>query len=236
MTINTKTFFAVLLGILLGAVAMRAEPLNRTEELAQADIDKKQAVIDRPLYVTPAPKDFKPTGTGSIIELKLTLKKTKIRRGTPIRYRFEITNVGSEPFLFGEFTQSFFKTGRLPSDAITMKIKDPSGKTQLARSAFPKRSDTVRGEIRLPPGLTEAQRAGKVVSMKRNAQAAVTLLQRLAPGETLHTRGDTPVDEFRTLNIDSWFNLDGTYELSLVYSAFSKYEKSSNHVRLEVVP
>lgn len=235
MTSKNK-FYIALLGTFLSGIVVQAEVLNRDEALAQSKVFNEQSIIDRSLYITPPPKGFKPAGKGVILKLKLTLEKTKIRRGTPIRYRFEIINVGSEPFLFGEFTQSFFKTGRLPSDAITMSVKNPDGRMGEARSAFVKTSDTVRDEINFPPGLTDAERAARLMAVKRKRKSEVTLLQRLAPGEKVHTLGDASGDGFRTLNIDSRFSRDGIYELALVYDAYTKNEKTSNPVFLEVVP
>ena len=133
MSINKKIFAVVLFGTSLSAVALQAQIASREEELAQAKFDDEQRLVDRPIYVAPAPQNFKPRGKEAVLDLKLTVEASKIRRGTPIRYRFEITNAGGSPFLFVERTQSFFKTGRLPSDGITMKIKNPIGKTELAR-------------------------------------------------------------------------------------------------------
>ena len=215
---------------------MPARSSSHEQDLAQANADDEQAIIDRKIYIDSVSKGFRARGKGVILELKLALEKTKIHRGEPIRYRFAITNIGSEPFTFTELTQSFFKTGRLPSDAITMTIKDPRGNTGGARSAFTRRSDTVREEIALPPGLSEAQRADKYESMRRSAKSEARLIQRLAPGETLHTLGDKAPRGFRTLNVDNRFSFDGTYELRLALDAFLKSETSSNLVKIDIVP
>ena len=99
-----------------------------------------------------------------------------------------------------------------------------------------RRSDAVRDDIQFPPGLTEAERAQRFESMKRKAASAGRLIQRLAPGETLHTRGDTAPDGFRNLNVDYRFKADGTYEMYIVLDIFSKSEKTSNHVLVEMLP
>lgn len=203
---------------------------------AQADIDKKQSAIDRKMYVDPAPKTFKPRGKGPLMEMTLTLEKSTVRKGAPIRYRLTITSVGTEPVLWGELTQSVFKTGRIPSDALTLAVKFPNGKTHNASSAYGSPSDVVMDEVKLPPGLSEAGKAAAFTKMRRERQASVTLLQKLEPGETLHTVGDENGDEFRTLNIDPQFAAGAEYELYFVYRAFSKYEKSSNRVKLKILP
>lgn len=225
----------VLIVASLGMAVARAGDVSRDEAFAQAKNDDEQALVDRPLYVTPAPKKFRPRGKGELIVMKLTLEKTTIRRGTPIRCRLEIANVGSVPYVFIEHSQSFFKTGRLPSDALNMSVKGPRGKESFARSKFPGNSD-IAAEIHLPAGLTEAEKAAMVESMKRDKRSTTTLFQRLAPGETLHTRGDTAPNGFRTFDIGSWLNSDGDYELYMVLDAFSKSERKSNRVHLKVVP
>lgn len=236
--IKTTNIFALALIAILALCpqAPRAEPPDHAEDSAQADVDRKQAVIDRKIYVDPAPAKFKARGKGPLAEMKLILEKSKIRRGTPIRYRFEIKSVGTEPYLFGEFTQSFFKTGRLPSSAIRMHYKSPSGRLGSASSAYLSRSDVVMDEVQFPSGLKEEEKAAYITNMRREKNAAATMLQKLEPGEILHTVGDAPGDRFRTLNVDTKFDENGTYELFIVFQAFSKYENKSNHVKLTIVP
>jgi hypothetical protein len=226
---------AVLVSSSFGALAARAAGSNYAGDLVQAKADYNQTKVDRKLYVSPAPKEFKPLGKGPIMELKLSLESKKISREAPIRYRLEITNMGSDPLVFGELTQSFFKTGRLPSDRITMSIKDPSGHTGSILSPFVKQSDSVR-EIQLPSGLTDGERAKMIASMKRKSASASTLIQTLAPGETLHTRGDEGTDGFRTLNTTYRFRALGTYELHVAFDELVKTERDSNHVRIEITP
>ncbi len=223
---------------MLGALpsASKAEPPGYAEESAQADLDHKQSEIDRPIYVDPAPKNFKIQGKGARVKIRLVLEKSKIRKGDPIRYRLEMTSVGTEPYLFGEFSSSFFKTGRVPSDAFVLLIKDSSGKAHSAHSPRSSHTDVMMEEIKFPPGLSEADKASRVKQMQREKSAAGTVMQRLSPGETLHTLGDAPGDKFRTLPLESYFTAVGTRELTMVFRAFSKHEVKSNGVMLTIEP
>ncbi len=220
----------------VAALISKAEPPSYAEESAQADLDNKQSAIDRPIYVTPAPKRFKAQGKGPRLKMRLVLEKSKIHKGDPIRYRLEITSVGTEPYLFGEFSSSFFKTGRVPSDAFILLIKDSSGKTQSAHSPRLGHTDILLNEIEFPPGLSEEDKAARVKKMGREKSASGTVLQRLAPGETLHTLGDAPGDNLRTLPLESYFTTVGAREFTMVFRAFSKYEVKSNSVMLTIEP
>jgi hypothetical protein len=217
-------------------ISSGARSSSYDEDLAQAKVDDQQAVIDRKLYVAPAAKNFEPRGKGAILELKLTLEAKKIRRGEPIRYQFEIKNVGSDSYLFVELNRSFFKTGRLPSDTVRFRIKDPLGRINSVLSPLSGKPDTVREEIKISPELTEAEHATKIASLKHIGESAGRLMQRIAPGETLHTCGDITPRGHRNLNSTYRFDTVGTYELFVVLDSFSKNERTSNHARFEIVP
>lgn len=182
--------------------------------------DEPQIAADREELVQPAKKGFRPI-PGQKLSLRLKVEKTKLRMGNPIRYSVELFNEGSETFLLLEDGGSFFKTGRLASEKIELILKEGGVETSLRT-----KRDTHRiGSGGPPEGVSAAQ----AVDWLKTQRWEQKLIVRLAPGESLKTRGDAPGDPYRTLDTHSHlFGL--AYELKAVLNAPDK--PTSNTVKL----
>lgn len=231
---------SVLIGALIAQPSFAQRPSNisaerRAEDYAQADVDRRQAVLDRKELVVPAPKNFRPSAAVRKIELRLTLEKERVRVGESLRYRLEIINLGSEPFDYLE-QPSFFKSGRMPHDRINLIMRIPDGSTSTLRSPYGRTSSLGGDEIEFPSGTSESQKARKMILMQRDANAASMLFVTLAPGESLKSRGDGSKGGFRRLLTRDKIKVPGTYELHAEFDGLFKPGLRSNSVRFTIAP
>jgi hypothetical protein len=182
--------------------------------------DEPQIALDRAELVVPAKKSFRPA-QGMKLSLRLKVEKTTLRMGNPIRYSVELFNEGSETFTLIEDSGSFFKTGRLASETISLILAEGGVETSLRT----KRDPHGIGSSGPPEGVSAAEAVDWLKARTRERK----LIVRLAPGETLKTRGDAPGDPYRTLDTHSHlFGL--AYELKAVLNAPNK--PTSNTVKL----
>lgn len=201
-----------------------AQPLRAVESFPISGLslesDEPQIAADREELIEPAKKGFRPI-PGQKLRLRLKVEKTKLRMGKPIRYSVELFNEGSETFVFLEDGGSFFKTGRLASEKIALILTEGGVETSLRT----KRAPHGIGSAEIPANISAAQAADWLKARKWEQK----LIVRLAPGETLKTRGDAPGDPYRTLDTHSYlFGL--AYELKAVLNAPDK--PTSNTVKL----
>jgi len=212
-----------------------AHDATRGELGAQAEANDKQAIVDRHELVVPAAKGFRPESKASKIRLHLILEKTEIRLGETIRYRLEITSVGSKPYVFNESNPSFFKSGRLPNDRIRLILKGPDGHEADVLSPIKMGDDLGGKEVEFPSNWSETKKSDSIDSTRARSRAAGSLYVKLLPGETLRTRGDAPGDAFRSLLARRAISEPGIYELRAVLDGLLKVGMPSNAVRLTVL-
>lgn len=214
------------------------DPLNkgdrRAEDYAQAEFDLKQRTLDRKELVVASPKRFNPSAAGRKIKLRLTVEKSALNHGEAIRYRLELVNTGTTPYEYYE-GPSFFKSGRLPHDRISLILRGPDGSTTSIRSPVGMAPDIASSEMDFP-GASETERKGKFDSIRRTTNASSKLHVTLAPGESLRTRGDSPKDSFRGLLIRNGLKSSGAYELYAELDGLFKPGQRSNTVRFRVAP
>jgi hypothetical protein len=210
-----------------------ASDKQRKENYAQADVDRKQEIRDRKELVTPAPNGFRASAGAQRIKLKLSVEKKNVRLGESLRYRLEIVNLGAEPYDYSE-GPSFFKSGGLPHDRISLILKEPDGSTVSLRSPIGSGPDTTNAEIKFSPDLSEAQKEAKFDSMRRKSAADSKLLVTLAPGESIGTRGDAKYG-FRDLVTRDKLE-PGSYELHAELDGLFKPGLRSNNAHFTIEP
>lgn len=180
--------------------------------------------------IIPAPADFKSANPARQIRLRLKLERSSVRIGETIRYRLELVNEGSKPYVYAEDTPSFFKTGRM-SDRVQLILTEPDGKKIDLRPPYP--GGSLGGsEIRFPGDWSNARKEEWINSQKLRAKVAGYLYARLEPGEALRTRGDGPEDGYRTLRTRHALKVPGTYELRAILDGRRSGGTASNTVRL----
>lgn len=217
---NRRPWPAVALAVSLAALP-RSLPAGELPPLGLTlESDEPQIALDRAELVVPAKKGFRPA-EGRKLSLRLKVEKTKLHVSDPIRYSLELFNEGSETFLLLEDGGSFFKTGRLASEKIALILIEGGVETSLQT----KRDPHGIGSSGIPANISAAQTADWLKARRWENK----LIVRLAPGETLKTRGDKPGDPYRTLDTHSYmFGL--AYELKAVLNAPDK--PTSNTVKL----
>jgi hypothetical protein len=201
------------------------------EHQKQWAVNEKQEAADRLELVIPPSKGFKPKKDA--IQLNLRLEKAVVRLGEPLRYKFELVNVSSFPYVFSEWS-SFFKSGRLPHDEFMLILKEPDGSTVNVRSPYGATSQLGGTEIQFPDHYSDEQKEAKVAEMGRISKAKQRLYLELAPGEGVHTRGDAPNDPFRTLVSRYELTQKGKYELWMIMGWRHPPTRKSNIVRFTV--
>lgn len=192
---------------------------------AYGDALDQLAAFNRKTMVLPAPADFKPENAKRKIRLKLTLEKTVIKPGDPLRFRLEVTNVGREPIDYDEPSPSIFKYGG-PNDSEFIKLfaTAPDGKRDwLISLTSSRRVAQYMAKAPPPPSIPNESSGltGDAADGPTSADASLATNEfkvRLLPGETLRSRGDWNAtgDVFRTLLTDQEFDQPGTYKIEAV--------------------
>lgn len=208
-------------------------PTITTKMAAEGRLDDEEAAKVRAELISPAATGFRPSKRPQEIGLRLTLEKESLHAGATIRYRLELINEGSKPFVYAEDSPSFFKTGRM-SDRLRLILTEPGGREIDLRPPFPARNDLGGEETRFPAGWSNAQKEEWLDSRKQRAKSEAYLYAKLAPGEVLRTRGDGPQDIYRTLRTRYAFGVPGTYELRAVLDGRRARGTVSNSVRLKL--
>lgn len=234
---NILDGFVLAVFLLPGAARAQTSAPNKSTPSglrAQAKVDDKQAVLDRRELVLPAANNFHPESAAQKVRLRLVVEKNKLQASEHVRYRLEIINAGSKPYVFNELSPGFFKSGRLPNDRIRLVIKEPNGSEIDLKSPLKSGDDIGGKEHEFPPNWSETQKTDWVKTTKMQARAAGYLFVELGPGETLRTRGDAPGDAFRSLLTRYKFREPGTYELRAVLDGLLKVGAQSNPVRITI--
>lgn len=189
--------------------------LESVDEMRRQD---DQSALDRQELIRPAKPGFSPANAKHKIQLVLTLEKSMIRRGENPRFRLELTNVGRETFHYSEIHGSFFKTGVISmSRDLQFNLKNPSGKEKLLITAA--MGSGSPQEIFFPADWSEERKSHSVAEFNRRAKADSELSVDLLPGETLHTRGESRGDPFRSLISNGDYTQPGTYRIRVSFES-----------------
>ncbi len=194
------------------------------EVTLQVQAEDKLAEENHRLMVRPAPPNFKSLAAKRKVSLKLFLEKSKIHIGEKVRFRLELTNIGSEPILYREYESSLFKYGGLlySYHTISFYLVDSSGHHKKLTGGLVSRSlinPSFRESPLTPPpsSLSKAEKDRWILETNAESAANAGFKVRLAPGETLFSLGDmdSAQEPYRTLFIKERFNQAGKYRLQV---------------------
>lgn len=201
--------------VLLGFLLILSASCRNEPAPTQVSADEK----DLREFVRQPKEDWRPDGKSLGPKILLLIDKSKIRKGEPFGYRFEMQNGLEAPMTINDPAPSFIKDGSLCGlGPFRFYVTPPGGKERLAPCA----------------PMPAAPEAGKAAPAA--AAPAESLALTLQPGEFLLTRASGPANRFRPLLTAMTFDALGTYSLKVVYDPKGGPRAASNVVTLEVVP
>lgn len=238
-SLGRAAFFPVLLvasSPFCSLAAVGAHPIVAEKDSRRAKAASRQARLDHDELVASPDKDFHPAKSAALT-LILTLDSPRIPIAGSLRYKLELFNGGSEPYVFSESAPSFFKTGRLPADRVRLILRGPDGKESDVLSPLSGGSDIVAEEVHFPNDWSAERRAAWATAKNDERTASRELRVVLEPGERLRSRGDSGLGVgFRLLRSRSTFERVGEYSLRAeLDTRFGKAGVLSAPVRFEVV-
>ncbi len=205
-----------------GDSAAKASMRRQLTDLdALGDAETRLAELRHKTLVAPAPAGFKAEPVDRKIRLQLFVDKNKVKVGEFPRLRLELTNTGRKTIDYSENRSSLFVGNLIDSSVMTIRLTDSRGnKIELMPSSTSGRPGRSTGEtLTPPPGLATNDQAKWLADRIALGQAHATFKIKLMPGETVHSLGDgdSPVENFKTLQTDTEVERPGKYRLQVVY-------------------